>query len=159
MKNPNKLFMPNRQIFMAGENQPETQKQPEKPVDAPSLETNVDKTRQEGKKTVDKAKDILNQFQAEQLKNGPETEYKAQPFTKEELSQKTKNYPEVRPAAPADIIKSMKDSFKAQNNENMDHGDTASAFIDYGDGKGEKEVILLCDKSSGHTQYRVFKQS
>jgi hypothetical protein len=102
------------------------------------------------------AKLVANAGQkAEQLVTHEQT-YEAQPFSAEELKSKTKGFPEVKPAKPADLIANLKANFQQSRNEPMDHGDVASAFIDPGDGN-EMEYILLCDKSGKTPKYRLFK--
>lgn len=144
MKKTQKYFMQNRQVFMAGGREgqgpegqgQEVEKKATNPV-ADAFEANANK--------------------GEQLKSGPETKYEAKPFTKEELEQKSKGYPEVKPAAPSDILSQMKANFKKERKEKMDHGDTSTVFID--EGKGEKEWVILMDKSGGKENVRLFKQA
>jgi len=145
--------MPSRQLFMAGPEQGgEAEKQAPKKPDQQGYE-NPDAAAQKAKESAGKMVDSA-QNSVDQLKGGAEQKYEAKPFTAEELKNKTKGYPEVAPAKPADLVQAMKTGFKDQRKEDMDHGDTINATDVDG-----KEVILLCDKSGKTPKYRLFKQA
>lgn len=157
------IFSPNRPIFFADsldagqlESQKKQIEQPNNVLEDPrSINSEA---KNEAAKIIAAQQLMVDKLETQKLGALPEPEFEAQKFSEEELNRKTKGYPELKsiPTKPINIQGLIKEKNLSKT---LDHGDTSNFYIDLEDEKGEKEYIILMDKSAKTPKLRLFKQS
>lgn len=156
-----KLFMPDRQIFMAGVPEGtslEGQKPAEKKQEG-GEEGKVDATKQEGGRVVGAQVRALGQLGAEELdsskkdkKDKVDVNFEAQPFKPEDIARISRGLPEVALAGNEAKVTKIKEQFKANQKRDMnEHGDNQ-----YFSETGDYEYVLLYDGTKKPPE-RLFK--
>ena len=160
MENLKKLFLPNRQTFMAGGPEGtslEGQKPAEKKQEGGAGV--VDGAKQEGAKVVGAQARALDQLGAEELdsskkdkKDKVDVSYEAQPFKPEDIARISRGLPEVAIAGNEAKVTKIKEQFKANQKRDMnEHGDNQ-----YFSETGDYEYVLLYDGTKKPPE-RLFK--